>query len=65
LEKVIFCYQKAAENGNKIAQYNLGRCCEYGNGIEKIRLKHLNGIKNHLNKDLILHNIKDFFITMV
>src|SRR6266511_5403989 len=31
--------QKAAENGDKFAQYNLGRCYEYGIGIQKDEIK--------------------------
>src|SRR6266511_6460200 len=31
--------QKAAENGDKFAQYNLGRCYELGIGVEKDEFK--------------------------
>ena len=57
LEKAFYWYQKAAENGNKYAQYNLGRCYENGKGVKKMKLKHLNGIKNQLNKDTVIHKI--------
>ncbi|GBC26197.2 kinase-like domain-containing protein [Rhizophagus irregularis DAOM 181602=DAOM 197198] len=33
--KALYWYQKAAENGNENAQYNLGLCYENGNGVEK------------------------------
>ncbi|CAB4417621.1 unnamed protein product [Rhizophagus irregularis] len=35
LEKAFYWYQKAAENGDKEAQFNLGVCYEEGIGIEK------------------------------
>ncbi|CAB5321269.1 unnamed protein product [Rhizophagus irregularis] len=39
LEKAFDLYQKAAENGDKEAQFNLGVCYEVGNGIEKDEVK--------------------------
>src|SRR5438876_1115057 len=35
LEKAFYWYQKAAENGNKIAMYNLAICYKNGEGTEK------------------------------
>ncbi|RIA87323.1 hypothetical protein C1645_878100 [Glomus cerebriforme] len=35
LEKAIYWYRKAAENGNYEAQFNLGQYYRYGNGVEK------------------------------
>ncbi|UZO08334.1 uncharacterized protein OCT59_028592 [Rhizophagus irregularis] len=32
-EKAFYWYNKAAENGNRDAQYNLGECYELGNGV--------------------------------
>ena len=39
LEKAFEWYEKSAENGNKIAQYNLGRCYKDGIGVEKDKVK--------------------------
>ena len=40
LEKAFYWYQKAAENGNKTAQYNLGESYELGNGgVNKDEIK--------------------------
>ncbi|RIA83138.1 hypothetical protein C1645_861319 [Glomus cerebriforme] len=39
IEKAIHWYQKAAENGNKFSQYNLGRCYRYGIGVERDEIK--------------------------
>ncbi|CAB5379990.1 unnamed protein product [Rhizophagus irregularis] len=39
LEKAFYWYQKAAENGDKEAQFNLGVCYEEGIGIEKDEVK--------------------------
>ncbi|GBC21857.2 kinase-like domain-containing protein [Rhizophagus irregularis DAOM 181602=DAOM 197198] len=39
LEKAFDLYQKAAENGDKEAQFNLGVCYEVGIGIEKDEVK--------------------------
>ncbi|CAB5179834.1 unnamed protein product [Rhizophagus irregularis] len=39
LEKAFHLYQKAAENGDKEAQFNLGVCYEEGIGIEKDEVK--------------------------
>jgi len=35
LENAVYCYTKAAEQGEAIAQYNLGRCYTNGGGVEK------------------------------
>jgi len=34
-KKAFYYFQKAAENGNKFAQYNLGNCYKNGEGVEK------------------------------
>src|SRR6266542_2358331 len=39
LEKAIYWYNKAVENGNEIAQYNLGQCYELGNVVDKDETK--------------------------
>ena len=39
LEKSFYWHQKAAENGNKVAQYNLGHCYKIRKGIEKNEAK--------------------------
>jgi len=39
LEKAFYWFQKSAENGNEIAQYNLGECYELGNGVNKNEVK--------------------------
>ena len=39
IEKSIYWYQKSAENENKFAQYNLGRCYKDGIGVEKDEAK--------------------------
>ncbi|RIA87327.1 hypothetical protein C1645_878103 [Glomus cerebriforme] len=39
LEKVIYWYNNAAENGDNAAQYNLGWCHRFGVGVEKNEVK--------------------------
>ena len=43
-------YNKAAEVGNKEAQYNLGRCYEFGIGIEKGEAKAFENYKKSAEK---------------
>ena len=38
-------YRKAAEQGNVIAQYNLGVCYQYGNGVPKNQAEAINWYK--------------------
>ena len=55
-------YQKEAENENVFAQYFLGKCYEHGDGFERDEKRHLNGIKNQLNKNTVKHNHVDLDI---
>jgi TPR repeat protein len=36
-EKSFYYFQKAADNGNKVAQFNLGNCYRIGEGIKNDR----------------------------
>ncbi len=54
-KKAFYYFQKAAENGNKFAQYNLGNCYKNGEGVEKDTKKHLYYVTNQLNKDIKMH----------
>ena len=57
LEKAIHWYQKAAENGNKFAQCNLGICYQYGDGVKKDETKAFNWY------NIVMHKIDlDFFM---
>ena len=35
MQKAVEWYTKAAEQGNAVAQYNLGVCYNFGKGVEK------------------------------
>jgi len=35
IKKAIYWYNKAAENGDKVAHYNLGNCYRFGISVEK------------------------------
>ncbi len=50
LEKAIYWYNKAAENGYEFAQYNLGRCYALGIGVEKDETKAFEYCKNSAEK---------------
>ncbi len=56
LEKAIYWYNKAAENGNKLAQYNFGRIYRLRKIIKKKEKRHLNIIKNLLKRNILMHN---------
>ena len=57
MRKAIYWYEKAAENGDKIAQYNLGNYYKLGNRIEKDEVKAFEYYKNQLAMDIKMHNL--------
>ncbi|CAI2199564.1 16443_t:CDS:2, partial [Funneliformis geosporum] len=59
LRKAFYWYQQAANNGNKIAQFNLGNFYRFGSGIDKNEGKALEWYKElagHNNKIIIGNN---------
>src|SRR5437868_6797627 len=51
LDKAFHWYQKAADNGNKVAQYNLGRYYYYGKCVEKDEVKALKWYKKSAEQE--------------
>jgi TPR repeat protein len=49
-KKAFYWYEKAANNGNMIAMYNLGLMYEDGEGITKIQIRRFIGMENLPNE---------------